>query len=594
MIQKITALIILLANLIPSNINSDWQTYYENSDFKETPRYEETLKFSERLAEASPMIHYKNIGKSLQGRDIPMLILDSDGHSTPDQVRDNDKAVLMIMASIHSGEPVGKDAGLMLLRDIAIKQKHFDLLDNLTIVFLPIFNVDGHERFGPYNRINQKGPKETGWRTNAVNLNLNRDFLKVDAVEMEHFIELFNQWMPEFFIDSHSTNGADYQYTMTYALEILGNMEPNLSDWAQRTYLSQVEDLMEDDGWPIFPYVSFRTWNDPTSGIYRRVFDPMYSTGYVTQRNRIGLLLETHMLKPYHKRVDATYKMILNTMKILSEEHKTLIELVNQADKKTKKQSFRDESFPLQFQPSQDSTMIEFKGVEFTKKESELTGGDWYIYHPDKPKKYTLPLFKEQEVVQSANLPEAYIIPVQWAEAIEKLKLHNVEITRLEKPIKIEVETYRFDDPELSSRVNEGRQTLQDASYTAYKETKEFPAGSAVIDMNQEIARLIAYALEPKAPGSFAYWGFFNNIFQRTEYFESYSMEEIARKMLEEDPELKERFEHKMKTDEEFAQAGQRAILEWFYKQTPYYDEKYKVYPVKRIIDREVVNEVRR
>ena len=581
--------IVLFFFFFPTLVTGQWQTQYEKSGFNETPRYAETIEFSKRLAEESPLIHYSVFGKSLQGRDLPLLILDTDGLFDPTDVKNSNKAVLMIMASIHPGEPAGKDAGLMLLRDIAVNNKYHDLLENTTILFIPIFNTDGHERFGPYNRINQNGPKEMGWRTNAVNLNLNRDFLKADTPEMQAFIKLFNEWMPEFFIDCHSTNGADYQYTMTYALETMGNMEPELSDWTEHTYLAQVEQLMKSDGWEMFPYVTFRTWHDPTSGLYNRVFNPMLSTGYVTQRNRVGLLLETHMLKPYNMRVDVTYKMIVNTMKILSKEYETLIKLVNEADQRTASQSFREEPFPLQFQPGPDSTMVEFKGVEFTKKESTLTGGTWFIYHPDKPKTYTIPLFSEQETAYSVSLPEAYIIPAQWTETIERLKIHGIEMTILENPLKIKVETYRFENPQLSSRVNEGRQTLQNASFTTYIETKEFPAGSAVIDMNQKRARLIAHALEPKAPGSFAYWGFFNSIFQRTEYFETYAMEEIARQMLHENPELKERFHEKMETDKEFAQSGQRAILDWFYKQTPYYDDAYKVYPVRRIIERNVI-----
>ncbi len=590
--NKIFSLLTILSFSFPATAKSQWQTCYEKSNYNETPRYATTIEFSKRLAEESPLIHYSVFGKSLQGRDLPLLIMDTDGLYDPARVKDNNKAVLMIMASIHPGEPAGKDAGLMLLRDIAINDKYHDLLENVTILFIPIFNADGHERFGPYNRINQNGPKEMGWRTNAINLNLNRDFLKADSPEMQHFIKLFNEWMPEFFIDCHSTNGADYQYTMTYALETMGNMEHGLSNWTEHTYLAKIKQLMKTDGWEMFPYVTFRTWHDPTSGLYRSAFNPMYSTGYATHRNRIGLLLETHMLKPYNMRVESTYSMIVNTMKILAEEHETLIKLVNEADEKTASQTFRDKPYPLNFKPGPDSIMVEFKGVEFTKKESTLTGGTWYIYHSDKPKTYELPLFQKQQVVYEAKLPEAYIIPVQWAKAIERLKLHDVEMTIIKESVSIEVETYRFDNPQLSARVNEGRQTIQNRSFESYTETKKFPAGSALIDMNQKGARIIAHTLEPHAPGSFLYWGFFNPIFQRTEYFETYVMERIARQMLEEDPELKERFNKKMETDEEFARSGQRAILDWFYRQTPYYDNKYKVYPVRRIIERDVMKEI--
>jgi len=244
-----------------------FQTYYEQSQYLSTPGYNETIDFCEKLDQSSPVLKYTTFGKSPQGRDLPLLIADRNGNFTPEAVRKSGNAVVLIEACIHAGESDGKDAGLMLLRDLAIYKINGQLLDHVTILFIPIFNTDGHERFGPYNRINQNGPKEMGWRTTAQNLNLNRDFLKADAPEMKAWLQLFNTWLPEFFIDCHVTDGADFQYTMTYALETKGCMEANLSEWTENVCEKFLVNEMKKSGFPVSPYVQFRNWHDPRSGL---------------------------------------------------------------------------------------------------------------------------------------------------------------------------------------------------------------------------------------------------------------------------------------------------------------------------------------
>lgn len=560
----------------------NWLTWYEVHGKNQTPRYAETIEFSKKLAEASPMLHYTTFGKSHQLRELPLLILDRHGRFTPEQVYASGNIVLMVQAAIHPGEPDGKDAGLMLLRDMVIHSKHLELLENITLLFIPIFNVDGHERFGPHNRINQNGPEEMGWRTNARNLNLNRDFLKADAFEMQHFMKLWNDWQPDFYIDTHSTNGGDYQYPMTYIIEIFGNMEKGLSDWCEQEFLPEWEKQMEASGYPAFPYVTYRNWHDPRSGLVSRTSPPALSNGFAAQRNRPGLLLETHMLKPYPLRVEATYYSILHTMQLLHGNHQRFKALVKAADAFTASAEFRAQPFHLDFRTASDSVMIDFKGVEYQKIISDLSGGQWFIYESDKPTNFHIPWFHVQEPTTTVKLPEAYVIPVQWYDVIERLQLHGIEMTFLAEEKEMEVESYRFRDVYLAGSVNEGRQM---ARFTAVPvtENRRFPAGSAVVPMNQPAARLIAHALEPDAPSSFASWGFFNVIFQRTEYFESYAMETIARQMIQDNPDLRKRFEEKKATDAAFA-SNPREILNWFYEQTPYYDREHNVYPVGRVM----------
>jgi hypothetical protein len=547
-----------------------------------TPTYAETLEHCRRLAAISPMVHYTSFGQSHQLRELPLVILDRHGRFSPEEVHASGNLVLLVQAAIHPGEPVGKDAGLRLLQEVAVQQRHLELLDKVTLLFIPIFNVDGHERFGPYNRINQNGPEEMGWRTNALNLNLNRDYLKADSREMRHFLDLWNQWKPDFFIDSHSTNGGDYQYTMTYMLETWGNMDEGITRWCEEVFLPYWEAAMEGHGHPVFPYVSYRRWHDPRSGLVSRPTPPALSTGYASQRNRPGLLLETHMLKPYAMRVESTYLTILESMRLLNREHEAFRQAVGQADLYTASADLRSRPFTLDLGSTGDSVMVDFRGVEYEEKTSTLSGGQWFIYHSDRPVTYPVAWFNRMEPTARVMLPVAYIIPVQWESVIDRLKAHGVRLQRIGSDLTLEVESYRFEEVSLSASVSEGRQTARFRA-VPIREERTYPAGSVIVEMNQPTARVIAHALEPEAPSSFAYWGLFNNIFQRTEYFESYAMEAIAREMLAEDPELGRRLEERKASDPAFASSPQ-AILHWFYAQSPWYDQEHNVYPVGRIM----------
>ncbi len=586
-------LLLILLTLSIGLKAQNWTTWYEQSDFKQTPRYAETMDYCKRLATASPMATMINLGISPQGREIPMMIIDRDGLTSPEAIRAKGRIITLIQAGIHPGEPDGKDAMLVLLRDMLINGKHKNLLEKSSILFIPILNVDGHERFGPYNRINQNGPEQMGWRTNAANLNLNRDFLKADAPEMRHWLKMYSSWLPEFFIDIHSTDGADYQYPLTYAIEIFGNLDSGLTRWLTNIYEPRITAKMESEGYPIFPYVQFRNWHDPRSGLTTGASPPMISQGYAAIQNRPGLLIETHMLKDYKTRVDATIQMLVQTLFILNHQAETLKTLVEMADKSTASSAFRTQPLALSWETSRtDSVMIDFKGIDYSTVKSDLTGGDWFVYDNTKPITMKLPFFQKTKPSAIATLPQAYIIPAEWSDVIERLKLHGIKMDTLTEAIEIKVNTYKFKDYNFMKLPNEGRHMVK-TDVEEIEETRTFPMGSAVIYTNQRTAKVIAGLLEPKAPGSFVEWGFFNAVFEQKEYGESYVMEKMAREMLEKDPQMRQAFEKKKNDNPEFAKS-QWDMLNWFYAQTPYWDQEFLKYPVGKISEASTLNQLRK
>lgn len=572
--------------------DTTFQTFYEKSNYLATPRYAETIEFCKKLDKASPILQYTTFGESPQGRDLPLLIADKNGNFTAEAVRKSGNAVLLIEACIHAGECDGKDAGLMLLRDIAIYKKSLPLLDHVTILFIPILNTDGHERFGPYNRINQDGPEEMGWRTTAQNLNLNRDFMKSEAPEMQAWHKLYNEWLPEFFVDCHVTDGADFQYTMTYAFETNSCMEKNLSEWTKNICESYLVSEMKKSGFPVFPYVEFRNWHDPRSGLTLTVAPPMLSQGFTAVQNRPGLLIETHMLKPYKARVTSTYTMLTHTLELLNKEYKSLQMLETKADEFTSGEKFRMEPFPVSYSESYaDSTQIEFLGFEYTIDTSDLTGGLWFKYDNQKPTVWQLTMFPNCKANKFVNLPEAYLIPPQCISVIKGLQYHGVKMTKLNREVTCTVKSSRFNKMRWQQKPFEGHHKLT-YELADTIERRTFPAGTMLIDMNQRSAKVIAHLLEPASPDSYAAWGFFDAFMEQKEYSESYVMETMAREMIQQNPALKTEFDQKKAADKSFA-ADPDAMLNWFYSKSPYWDSRLNLYPVGRIVTRSEIAKIK-
>ncbi len=562
-------------------------TPYEESEKRTTPRYEETVSWLSDLAASSSLLHLTSFGTSSQGRELPVVVADRDGRfRAADHTEREGRVVVLVEACIHAGESCGKDAGMILLRDlVADTPESRGLLDQVTLVFVPIFNVDGHERFGAYNRINQNGPEEMGWRVTARNQNLNRDFLKADLPEMQAWLGLFDDWRPDFFIDIHSTDGADYQYPITYALETRGNMDPGLTAWA-KTYGAAMAEIMAADGLPMAPYVSFRKWHDPTSGLVGNVAGPRFSQGYTALQNRPGLLIETHMLKPYPVRVESARKLVLHTLRWCGDHAAQLRGLVTAADAHAASAEFRTNPFPLSFISTGDSTEFEFLGVAYETETSAVTGGQW-IRFSDVNQTTKLSYFNTVRPDVTVDLPEAYLIPPEWTEAISRLEYHGIKFARLASPAELEVQSWRFTDPHWRERPYEGHHPVTFNS-EPLAEKRVFPAGTVVVDMNQRAARVIAHLLEPQGPDSLVKWGYFDSIFERVEYVESYVIEQMIPTLLAENPTWAAELAQAKADNPEFA-ADPWAIRYWFYERTPYYDDRVGVYPVGRLYSRQQV-----
>ncbi len=559
----------------------DWRTEYERSGGERTSRYEETITFCRRLAAASPLAHYTTFGMSPQQRPLPLLIVSKEKAFTPSAAAKTGRAVVLIQAGIHAGEIDGKDAGLLLLRDMLIHNTDAAVLDSVIVLFIPILSVDGHERFGPFNRINQNGPAEMGWRTTAQNLNLNRDYMKADAPEMRALLRLFNEWLPDLYIDCHVTDGIDMQYDVTYATELGPNINPQVARWVENLFLPPVLSAVEMSGHPIFWYVFPREELDLSKGMGGGSAPPRFSTGYAALHNRPSVLIETHMLKPYRTRVDATYQFLRALVNSAGANPSTLRSLVRSADRE--RATYRPEDNPvvtLKYALDSTFTTKRFLGIRHRMEPSEVSGGRRVVY-TNEPYELDIPFYDRIVVVDSVAIPAAYIIPPEWRFVPEVLRLHGITFLRTVRAESLETERTLFSNVRFASRPYEGRQT---ASYTTtpFISMYRFPAGSVVVPTNQRSAHVAVHLLEPRSGDSFAAWGFFNAIFEQKEYAEEYVMESVGKAMLQHDAALRADFFEAVTSDTSFARSPERR-LNWLYLRSPWSDKALNVYPVGRI-----------
>ena len=569
---------------MPTRVPSEWRTHAETTDYRETPSYSDTVAFARRLAHASPAIEYQSFGFSGQGRELPLVIASESGVFTAAAARTQNKAVVLIQACIHAGEPDGKDAGFALLRDLAITKTVSGILSNAVLLFIPIYNTDGHERSTPYNRINQNGPTDMGWRTTSTYQNLNRDYMKADTPETRAWLKLWDEWQPHLFIDCHVTDGADYRCNITYHHEHHEGVDSAVLEWEQDVFGGKVAPATAAAGNIISWYLEFIDNRNLELGTRDFNGSPRFSTGFVPLRNRPGILIETHMIKDYRSRVKGTYDFLLAALKEVNREPERLLKLGREADERTVTagNTYDPESrFPLDFELTDEVTPFALAAFKYETEQSDVSG-DLRVIYGREPVDLTVPMYQTFKVKKAVAPPLAYIVPAQWVEVITVLKAHGLKMRRLGDFFPIDIESYRFTNVSWPREPFEGRHMPRfDVERTT--ETRMFPPESVVVPLAQKTGRVILNLLEPEAPDSLVRWGFFNAIFEEKEYAEHYVLETLAREMMEKDPELVREFEAKLATDAEFA-ASPSERLRFFYRRSPYWDPEMNLYPVGRIV----------
>jgi hypothetical protein len=562
---------------------ADWQTPTEKSGYRTTPDYAETMAFINRVASAAPgQVKVEPFGTTGEGRELDIVIVSKDGAFDPVAIHASHRPILLVQNSIHAGEMDGKDSCLALLRDMVISKTQAALLDNAVFVFIPMYNADGHERRSPYNRINQNGPEVMGWRANGTNLNLNRDYLKADAPETHAFMKMFHQWLPDFFVDDHVTDGADFQYDVTFTIDdgpnVYGPTAHWIDDVVTPTLVKQVDAVPGHLASPT--YITLNDDTDPAKGLGFNDDPPRFSTGYMILENRP---------------VRGNYELLRALLEMVNRDAAKLIRLNADADADAARlgaHPLGNQQFPLRVGWGGETTPFLFRGYHFTRQLSEVSGAMWIKYSHE-PWDVSLPLNTGFKVTASTVPPAAYIIPRQWTHVIDVLAAHQVEMQRTSAQWTGQVETYRCNGMQWNRAPFEGRHPIfpgEGASEPGsfghcdlVTNTVTYPTGSAVVQLNQRLSKVALQWLEPEGPDSAMAWGFFDPIFEQKEYGEAYVLEKLARDMMAKDPKLREEFERKIDNDPKFA-ANPYARLSFFYDHSPWYAaNRIGEYPVGRL-----------
>lgn len=551
-----------------------WVTAFEADaahDF--SPSYADTRAWFDRLDAASDLIRIEQFGVSPEGRPLYAVIASKDGATL-----DPSKPVLLAQAGIHPGEIDGKDAGMMLLRDMAFYGKD-GLLDRANLILIPILSVDGHERTGPYSRPNQRGPRNQGWRHTATNQNLNRDFMKLDQAEMQAVMGLIHKYQPDLYVDIHVTDGIDYQYDVTYGYngeDGVWSRSPAIAKWLDEAFKPEMNAALEAQGHIPGELVFAIDDRDPKKGMNDGGLGERYSNGWGSAAHVPTILIENHSLKPHEQRVLGTYVFLEEALKVLAEKSQTLRAAIS-ADR-----ALRPAELPANFKGDEQPTrMRPFKGILYDTYDSAASGRPElrWLGQPD-PELWQVPYFGSHSTL-TLKRPTAYWVPSYRADLIERLKMHGVQMETLDAPRTVAVDMLRLVDPKVSGRTNEGHVPITVSEVRTEAQDWTFPVGSVRVPTDQPMGDVAILLLEPQSSESFFAWGMFPEVLNRVEYIEAYAIAPLAEKMLAADPALKAEFEAKLAAEPAFAADGD-ARLAWFYERTPFYDQRFRLYPVGR------------
>jgi hypothetical protein len=551
-----------------------WVTAFEaDADHDFSPNYADTRAWFDRLDAASALIRIEQFGISPEGRPIYAVIASKDGATF-----DPSKPVLLAQAGIHPGEIDGNDAGMMLLRDIAFGGKDH-LLDGANLILIPILSVDGHARESAYSRPNQRGPRIQGWRHTATNQNLNRDFMKLDQAEMRAVMGLIHRYNPDLYVDIHVTDGIDYQYDVTYGYngENGGwSRSPAIASWLDTAFKPAMNASLSENGHIPGELVFAIDDRNPRAGLSDGGLGERFSNGWGSAAHVPTILIENHSLKPHEQRVLGTYVFLETALELLAAQGADLRAAIH-ADRAQRPAEILA-NFVAEDQPS---TTRDFLGIRYETYQSPASGREElrWLGQPD-PETWVVPFYGSRPSLTLAR-PEAYWIPAYRSDLIDRLVIHGVQMETLTEARTVEVDMIRLIDPTVSGRTNEGHVPMTVGQVEVERRDWTWSVGSVRVPMDQPMGDVAALLLEPQSSESFFAWGMVPEVLNRVEYIEAYAIAPLAERMLAADPALKAEFEAKLAAEPAFAADGD-ARLAWFYERTPFYDSRYRLYPIAR------------
>lgn len=574
--RKLRYLIVLLVLIFCCAIADAQQTPFERSQQRETATYDEIIQWYQQLSRHYPQIKLINGGPTDSEDSLQVVLLSADRQFDPATWHRQHKTVILINNGIHPGEPDGIDASMMLARDWLTGK--IKLPSNVAIAIISVYNTGGCRNRNSYTRANQNGPIAYGFRGNAQNLDLNRDFIKQDAREARSFSRLFHWLQPDMQIDTHVSDGADFQHVMTLISTQYDQLGEPLGSWLKHQLLPDIVRRMQQTNWDIIPYVDFEL-SDFDKGMQMFFDTPRYSSGYASLFGCLSFIPETHMLKPFGQRVTATYDLLKSFVQLASEKNDSIRQL------RTAWMAARsaDSLYTIRWKPdSSRFSEIRFSGYETVQRISEATQLPMMYYDHGKPYTKTVRFFDQYVPARQIRKPRYYVLPQGWPDVLERLQSNQVQWKRLQQDSSIRVESYHIDAYTSSAKPYEKHHRNTQVQVSVKQENKLFRKGDYLISLDQPASRYLMTALEPESDDGFFAWNLFDGILQPKEGYSDYRWDEIAAEQLKKDSLLAAKLVVKKKEDPGFAQNGS-AILRFIYENSIYFEKAFRQYPVYRI-----------
>lgn len=545
----------------------------------QTYTYDELIRTYRSLAKGNEFLSITEAGKSDIGKAIHVVVISKNGDVTPREARKKGMSILLINNGIHAGEACGIDASVELARKLSNpKHELHKTLDSVVVLIIPVYNVGGILNRGSFSRVNQNGPEEHGFRGNAKNLDLNRDFIKLDSRNAKTFTTLFRAWDPDIFIDTHTTNGSDHQYTLTLINTQKDKLNPVLSQFAEREMVPAFFRGMNKKEMEMIPYV-YNFKSSPDQGIKSFLETPRYSSGYTALFDCFSFITEAHVYKPFAQRVQHTLGLLETVVSYAAENSYTIQQKRKEGREHTKSQV----QFPLEWElDTMRFELIPFNGYATIFRKSELTNQEMMFYNREKPFSEEIGYYNSFKPKVVVVKPEFYVVPQAYEAVIERMLLNDVKITIIERDTLADLQVYYIAEYKSPKTPYEGHFLHSDIEVKKSQERIQLYEGDYLIEVNQEANRYIVETLEPQSVDGFFAWNFFEGILQQKEWFSDYAFEPKAIQFLEENPQIKKEFENKKVADKNFAK-NSWAQLYYIYKKSPYYEKTVNRFPVYRI-----------
>lgn len=552
-------------------------TVYETSGGRQTPTYAQIMDWWNAADRASKKISVMQKGPTDAGFPLHLALISDQGYTTVGQAQKDGKLIILINNGIHPGEPDGIDASMLLAKEIV--SGTISLPASVVLAIIPVYNIGGCLRRSAHYRVDQEGPDEFGSRGNSQNLDLNRDFIKLDSKEAFSFCAIYQECDPAIFVDNHVSNGADYQHVMTLLTSQYSKLGGSMGTYLHETFEPALYAAMKTKGYDLIPYVNIGG-DKPEKGWNEFWDSPRYTSGYATLWNSFAFVPETHMLKPYPQRVASTKALMECFISFAGANAATIRSLREE----TKKRISNATSLPISWRLDKSRhTNYTFKGYESGTKPSAISGQPRLFYDRSKPFTATVPVYGYYTPERIISTPKAYVIPQGWWKVIERLQINGIRMRRLSQDSTFEVETYRIEDYSTAARPYEGHHANSNVKVSWQKQSLTFLKGDWYIPLDQPGNRFLMETLEPQAEDSYFAWNFFDAILGQKEGYSAYVFEDKAAAYLQTQPDLKKQLEQRVATDSSFAKSG-RAQLDFIYKNSPWYEPDHNRYPVFRVM----------